>query len=253
MSGWGKLADSLTRARDAGALPAFWWRDDDATAPTPELEALLATAAGADLTVALAVIPQRAEAALAERLADETAVTVLQHGYAHQNHAPLEEKKTELGGHRPAEYMVADLAMGLEILRRRFGDRFRPVLVPPWNRILPKLVPMLPEFGLHGLSAFGPRTRAEPVARLRQINTHLDPIDWRGDRRFVGDDAALAALCDVLDARADGRADAAEPLGVLTHHLVDGAACFAFLARLAEVTREAGAVWRDPAELFTDD
>jgi hypothetical protein len=179
-------------------------------------------------------------------------VSVLQHGYAHQNHAPAGEKKSELGGHRPAEFMIADLAMGQEILRRRFGARFRPVLVPPWNRILPKLVPMLPEIGLRGLSAFGPRTRPEPVAGLRQVNAHLDPIDWRGTRRFIGEEGALAALDAVLAARAEGRADAAEPLGVLTHHLVDGAASLAFVTRLADVVREAGAAWRDPAELFDD-
>jgi hypothetical protein len=39
---------------------------------------------------------------------------------------------------------------------------------------------------------------------------------------------------------------------VLTHHLVDGAASLAFVTRLADVVREAGAAWRDPAELFDD-
>ena len=43
-----------------------------------------------------------------------------------------------------------------------------------------ELVPVLPELGYRGLSQFGPRKRVTPVQHLRQVNCHVDPIDWRG-------------------------------------------------------------------------
>ena len=70
-----------------------------------------------------------------------------------------------------------------------FGQAASPVFVPPWNRIAPALLPRLRALGFRGLSTFrrSPR-RAQPAPGLAQINTHLDPIDWRGGR-------GLAARC----------------------------------------------------------
>jgi hypothetical protein len=62
---------------------------------------LLDSAASRNTPLALAVIPADAEPALNERIAGLPGLAILQHGYAHQNHAPATEKKQELGPHRP--------------------------------------------------------------------------------------------------------------------------------------------------------
>ena len=227
---WDALAGELDAWGAAGRTATFWWRDDDATAPSPELDALLDTAASAP--VALAVVPHGASEDLPGRLAGAPNVTVLQHGYAHANHAPEGEKKVELGPHRRADHVIAELATGQDRLDRLFGDRFLPVLVPPWNRIAPYLVPMLPEMRYRGLSTFAPRRRAQPVAGFPQVNAHVDLIDWRGSRAFVGAEPALAAAIQHLSDRREGRADPEEATGILTHHLVQNADSWAFTGRL---------------------
>jgi peptidoglycan/xylan/chitin deacetylase (PgdA/CDA1 family) len=222
MSSWQALEEEAARWRDAGRTADLWWRDDDAADSGPALDRLLAIHRETAAPLALAVVPARATRALADRLAAEPAVDLLQHGYAHVNHATPSERKTELGPHRPAMVVLGELGTGWLALERLFGGRALSVMVPPWNRIAPALVPALPEIGFSGLSTFGPRRRARPVSGLAQINTHVDLIDWQGGRGFVGEAAALAALVAAL-ARARTVSD--EPVGLLSHHLaMDGAA-----------------------------
>ncbi len=114
---------------------------------------------------------------------------------------------------------LAELASGRASLASGFGPRFRPVLVPPWNRIDPLVVARLPEAGFAGLSTFGPRAAVHPVPGLVQCNTHVDLIAWRRDRAFIGVDAAIDRLVLHLESRRAGVGDPAEPTGILTHHL----------------------------------
>ena len=73
--------------------------------------------------------------------------------------------------------------------------------------------------------------RAEPHAHgLVRLNAHLDPVDWHGSRGFVGEGAALARLCEVLELE--------EPVGILSHHLVLDEAGWSFLDRLLGVLVE---------------
>src|SRR5579872_2203932 len=155
-TGWGALEAELDIWQSAGRTASFWWRDDDAITRTRALDRLLALSE--DAPIALAVVPGYAERALAERLADIPAVTVLQHGWRHINHAPAGERKSELGAHRPLGQRLEQLRLGWERLRSLFGPRALGVLVPPWNRIAPDLVARLPELGLHGLSISGARS-----------------------------------------------------------------------------------------------
>jgi len=66
------------------------------------------------------------------------------------------------------------------------------------------------------------------VKGLLQVNTHLDLMDWRGHRGFVGEDAALATLVRALGA---GRITG-EPVGVLSHHLAMDEGAWDFLRSL---------------------
>ena len=252
MSAWDDLARELDAWADAGRTATLWWRDDDATAPTAELERLLALQAEHGPPLALAVIPGRMARELPARLDDHARgghdISVLQHGYRHLNHAPEGEKKMELGAHRPAPLVVAELAAGwqaLDSVPRRLA-----VLVPPWNRIAPRLVPMLPELGYRGLSGFGPRQRAAPVAGLRQVNTHVDPVDWRHGRRTLPDAAIAAQATQHLAARRSGRVDEDEATGLLTHHLLFDDGAWAAAAVLFRTASHPAARWLSARDMF---
>ncbi len=100
------------------------------------------------MPVALAVIPALIEPSLVDAVSKAEIVTVVQHGYAHRNHAPPGARNWELGSHRPVAEIVAELAQGRSGLEQQFGSRFVPVLVPPWNRIDPGVIERLPERGI---------------------------------------------------------------------------------------------------------
>lgn len=250
---WDGLFAELDAWARTGRSATLWWRDDDADSASPALTRLLTLHRSTGAPLALAVVPRRLDASLTRLLAAEDGVSVLQHGYSHDNFAAPGERKIELDGSRPASYVIAELATGQQALAALPG--WQPVLVPPWNRIGRHLVPMLPELGYCGLSTLGPRERRAPVARLVANNVHLDPIDWRGQHGpaggFVGDDIALTALTAHLRDRREGRADAAEASGLMTHHKVQDAATWEFAARLIEATTAHPAVrWCTAAALF---
>ena len=227
MTGWNDLTAELDQWRAAGRDATLWWRDDDATAPSDALDRLLALQRKHAAPLMIAVIPARAEPALAERLNGLTGISVVQHGWAHANHAPVGASKAELGPDRPASLVLGELARGQIVLDRLFGDWLR-LLVPPHNRIARGLAPHLPEAGYVGLSTYNPRRGAIPG--LTQVNTHADIMNWV-TRAFGGEDAALTLAINHLRARRTGSADAEEPTGLLTHHLAHDAAAWAFTDR----------------------
>lgn len=233
--GWHALIAELDRWMRAGRHATFWWRDDDAIEPSAALDRLEAIARRAAVPVALAVIPTPTDPALAARIADWPDLAVIQHGFAHINHA-MTGKKTELGADRPVDTVVAELDAGRRRLEHVFGPRSLPVLVPPWNRIHPSVIARLPALGLGGLSTYGMRAAAAPVPGLVQVNTHVDIIDWRGGGGFAGEDAVLDRTVAHLRARRDGTADPDEPTGLLTHHLVHDEACWRFTERFVAMT-----------------
>ena len=223
MTGWSELDAALDAVAGRGETVRFWWRDDDAGEGSPALDRLLEMAERQGMPLALAVVPAWLQPEAQGQIAASSAVTVLQHGYAHKNHAKKGAKSIELGG-RTAERIVKDLRKGFTTLQDAFGAGFLPVLVPPWNRIDKALHPHLKGSGFTGLSVFGERAGPEVVQGVSLVNTHVDPIDWRGTRGFLGDDAMLERLIDQLDLD--------EPIGILSHHLVMDEPCWTFLERL---------------------
>ena len=243
---WSDFEAELDRWSGAGRQVTFWWRDDDAVAATPALARLLALAEG--MPLALAVIPGNAEPSLADALARHESVRVLQHGWRHTNHGGT--VKSELGAERPLGQRLDELSAGRDRLRVLFGARVLPMLVPPWNRIGEDLVAMLPSLGFRALSTYKPRRAALAAPGLAAINTHVDLVEWSGSRGFIGESAALGLALGHLRARRLGVADAAEPTGLLTHHLVQDAATDDFLRRFLALAREhRGARLLDLAEL----
>lgn len=247
------LYRELDEWNDAGVEATLWWRDDDAQAPSAALERVIGLAQTYAAPVALAVIPQHMAAALAGRVrrSGPQSVAVLQHGFSHHNHAPPGEKKMELGHHRPPAEVHSQLAAGFAALESAFEAQFVPVLTPPWNRIAPGLLEGLAGTGFTGLSTFGPRHAMLPGPGLCAVNTHVDIIDWKRHKRFVGAPRAAEGLVAHLSGRRLGRFDREEPTGLLTHHLVHDRACWDFLGQLLAALDDHPAVrWLRAAEVF---
>jgi len=249
MTGWAALHAELDRWSAEGRDADLWWRDDDAASAAPSLKQLLALAEVSAVPLTLAVIPEQ------NRLTGKDLnplITPVQHGYAHRNHAAPTAKKCELGPERRADHVIGELMTGRDTLEKAFGDAFCPVLVPPWNRLADHLRILLPELGYAGLSRFGPRDMSA-LGAMRVVNTHVDIIDWKGARGFVGTEVALDRLIEHLEARRESLVDPNEPTGLLTHHLVHDPACWSFLADLFRETGAHAAVrWRDAASMFYD-
>ena len=234
-------------ARAAAGDPLrLWLRDDDAVRPGPALDRLLALCDRAGIAPLLAVIPapwdgRPSGVELVGRLAAAPLVELAQHGWSHRNHARAGEKSQELGAHRPAATVLAELAQGRAALRALHGPRLLPLLVPPWNRIAPAVVAGLPRLGFTALSTFGPE---RPVPGLMAVNARIDIIDWRGGR--VGRPAAA------LWAELAGLARAGAPhVGLLTHHLVHDAAAWAALEALVQGTAgHPGCRWGPVSDLL---
>lgn len=247
MSSWEDLASELDCWRESGRTATFWWRDDDATAPSPALDRLLKLHRRYAAPITLAVIPARAEPDLAKRL-DEPSVTVVQHGWAHANHAPVGAPKAEFGPHRPLGFMLGELARGQLVMDALFG-RWTRVLVPPHNRIAGELAAALSTAGYVGLSTYGARKKG-PAPGLVQINAHIDIMNWT-TRAFGGTDVALRLAIAHLHGRRTGAADPEEPTGLLTHHLAHDEAAWAFVdAFLAALNGHPAAAVVDAATLF---
>jgi hypothetical protein len=264
-AGWLDLVEELDRWEEAGRVAQLWWRDDDAIAPTPELDRLLTVADCVPL--GLAVIPGDVVGEMAAALDPFPQISVLQHGWCHANWAanyPGAGKSSEY----PAARHPVDVADELEEGRRRllslFGPRALRVFVPPWNRFSDRFVPLLGEAGFAAISQMAPRETA-PLRRdisggvpgeiprkrpgVARIDVHLDIVAWHEDRKFVGDAVALGGLVAELRARRGAGDDTA--IGLLTHHLVMDGPTEDFLYRLGEIVAAHRAVrWSDVRELM---
>lgn len=225
---WQALATELDRWGQRGECAVFWLRDDDALKPSSPLDRLLGLTGRFNVPVTLAVIPHETGMALARRLDESPQASVALHGWSHTNHAPEGQKKQELGLFRPIEVIMEELRAGADKLSHLHGDRFVPMLVPPWNRIDDALLAQLGAIGICALSVFGPE-RPGPVP---VINTHVDVIDWkitRGGRQdsiLIGEILARLAQIEMAD----------RTVGILTHHLDHDAQVWRFLEQLFEMT-----------------
>ena len=254
MSGWEQLTAELDAWSDAGMAAEFWWRDDDAVEPPPALKRLLDLRNSLDIPLAIAAIPATATKPLGDALSGEDGIAVLQHGYAHRNHRAADAKKAELGNDRELWDIAREIADGRGRMGEIFGDdNWLSVMVPPWNRIDDSVTALLPGLGFHGLTHWNARPTPESVPGLRNVNTHIDIIDWPGTRAYAGDTAVLDAAIGHLSAKRQGKADAEEATGLLTHHLAHDDGCWGFIEAFVQKTSAHPAVvWRPAADLFPE-
>lgn len=228
-------------------VATLWWRDDDADSSTDEIRRMLDLSGESGATVVVAVVPATACDALAPVLLDCPGAVAVQHGYAHKDHSPADVRgKWELGMHRPLETILHELGSGWIRLTDLFGNRVRPMLVPPWNRIDPAVVRELPGMGYSTLSTFEPRSAPEAAPGLRRVNCHCDIIAWKRDRTFIGAASMVERLLEHLRARRQGDADADEPTGLLTHVWANDEEAWSALGEvLALVAEHPGGRWLD--------
>jgi hypothetical protein len=129
--------------------------------------------------------------------------------------------------------MIREAVKAFRLARTAFPGRVSPVFVPPWNRIAPELVGSLRDLGYRAVSTFcGEPT---PSPGLVRLETHLDPIDWRGTRGLRDVDELVRDLAHRLAA-------AREPIGLLTHHQAHDEATWRFIEWLAERLAASSAV-----------
>lgn len=237
------LLQALDRVAETGKTASFWLRDDDAVKPTAALDRFLNITKRHAVPNTLAVIPAGTDAQLADRLAGEAGVSVAVHGWSHTNYATPDDKKQELGAHRPADVVLEELSRGFRLLSDLHGQRFVPLLVPPWNRIDAALVPRLSGLGFKALSVYG----CEKQAAIPLINTHVDVMDWHGTRGGRDADALVAEIVTRLAVMTEhGGA-----MGLLTHHLVHDETVWSFMEALFEATAgHPGCRWVSITELM---
>ena len=246
MTTWDALARECGAWGESGRRATWWWRDDDAIEQTRALTTLATMAP----LVALAVIPHLMRPDLGEFVRRHRGITVLQHGFAHVNHARPDERKSEFPDSRDRRATLSELEKGSRILAAAFGPKALAVLTPPWNRASDGVLAGLTDLGFRGVSRYLPR-RAPKIHGLKQVNTHVDVIDWKNSRGFVGEAAALTLLIGHLQARRHGNVDADEPTGLLTHHLVHDPATWRFLEKLRDfLNKQPAACLLDPAAVF---
>ena len=251
MTRFDALDRELDRWEALGRRATLWLRDDDACSDSPALRRLFAIAGEHAVPVTIAAIAATADSTLVDALGVCDEATVVQHGYAHRNHAPPGERSAELGDGRDARARLDELYRGRARLAQAFRERFAPILVPPWNRAGDALLPHLAAAGFAGLSRFGPRATRDAAPGLAQVNAHVDPIAWRRDRAFIGADATLERMTAHLAARRSHACDPDEPTGLLTHHLVLADAAFDFVDELLRHVRlHRAAVWLGAAQAF---
>jgi hypothetical protein len=188
-AGWNEFASEISRWRDAGTSIEFWWRDDDATQPTSALERLLHLAIGSKYRLRWRSFRHRPTRRCLPLLPAEA--DVLQHGADHSNRAASGEKKSEYPASEAMDVALARLADADSAWASSRGALTRRARSPvePNCRAASAAPCVLRVSGTEPLrctqqSAGGPG--------VTQINTHVDIIDWKGSRGFVGVEQALS-------------------------------------------------------------
>jgi len=230
----------------AGRTADFWWRDDDATEPTAPVQRLLALRRSVGIPLALSVIPATATGELRTLIQAQhapRALSVLQHGYSHQNHAKYRRHMTELGTDRSLATICDELAAGQQLLQHWPG--WQPVLVPPFSHIAPRLTRRLAALGYTGLSIFGGRRDMPDLPGISRANIHIDILAWDApEPRFVGAELSLTAAIAHLCAKRQGRADPGEATGFMTHCWAHNQAAWDFCTEfLTRTNAHAAAQW----------
>lgn len=247
-----ELVHELDAWQRAGMTAELWWRDDDAMEPTVQLDKLIRLSNEYSVPCGLSTVPAKAGEPLRKAVSGSSGIWILQHGYAHINHAPSGSGAWELGLHRPTSVVLEELRQGMGKLSQLFKVRFVPVLVPPWNRIDSNLYAYLPVMGFRGLSASYKKDRPVPPSDLRIADAHCDVLYWKQKpATFAGAEKCVSRLVSHLRDKRTGEAEATEPTCLLTHHLDMDEAAWLFVEELFKTTvAHPAAMWLSPVVIW---
>ncbi|MDP1723299.1 MAG: hypothetical protein Q8L85_01175 [Alphaproteobacteria bacterium] len=182
--------------------PSFWIRDDDLTIPNPKMDQFLDICASFAIPVSLAVIPAGMSKNLKNYTQNYPKLSILQHGICHENKAIAQQKKSEFISFDDAQ--LQNLLSEKKRMEELFEDSFKPIFVPPWNRMdMSWKEHILKHYNL--ISAFGIHLDAS------YVNTHLDLINWK-KRCFKTEEELYVELENLLKKTSN--------IGVLSHHFI---------------------------------
>lgn len=240
-----RLSAELEHWYSANREPRLFWRDDDCVAVTDALDQLGTFANQLNIPILLAIIPSLAQPSLSPWLAEHRFFDPALHGYAHRNYAPSDEKKQELGHHRPISAVLKELNQGKLHLEHLLGRDLFPFLVPPWNRISSDVAGRITEIGMAGISAF---SWTETTPLVPHLNCHIDLINWRDQRKAK----SLVLLVDeFIAALGQARLNGYKPIGILSHHRVHETAHWLVMEDFAEfVANHTRSNWCQPWDLI---
>ena len=233
------MTNELDRWAELDLTANLWLRDDDAIEITGALVQLTQLSATFHIPLLLAVIPQPAKAELHGLFDEHPLLSAAVHGYEHRNHAKTGQKSIELGGQRSDDQVCRELLASREKLKSVLAGKLTDILVPPWNRISEPVARRLPELGFNCVSTFGAAAEANDTKGLCQLNTHLDIIDWKGNRGGRDPDWLVKEFVKLLH---EARDAGGTPVGILTHHLVHDEIAWMFLEELLALTARHPAV-----------
>lgn len=238
------LREELDRLLELGSGIRIWWRDDDADVDCQGLRRVSELARR--FAVVLAVIPGRLDVAIGSVVNDSN-IRVVQHGWAHVNRALDLEQKSEYPDRRDIDAALSELKAGRILLEKVFGDRFIPILVPPWHHCSQTIAGRLPSIGFHGISSGVNWDRPTPGL----IDVCLDAIDWTGGARALRKDELMRNLVGLLRYRRYAGLPVDLPIGFLTHHKhLDESAFEVLVDFFEELAGHAAVTWLEPAEVF---
>ena len=172
-----EFSDLVRLTQDAGLKTSVWWRDDDVFDDTKELNRLLHFSEKHDVPVHLAVIPKHLTDDARVLIKSNRNITVLQHGYAHVNHAKNGAPLNEFSLDREIEVMLNEIRCGFTKLSEVFDEQFLPLFVPPWGHVALPVIERLHKIGFVGVSLIGDNIKNYP--NLNNMNVHIDIHSWR--------------------------------------------------------------------------
>jgi hypothetical protein len=262
------LARELDRWKANRLIANFWWRDDDAQFANDAFKRLTDLAGSESLPLVLAVSPMLMTDGFVARLNSLRDVSIAAHGYRHINHAtaPL---KGEFGPDRSLEVMRREIEELAGEFAVRFPNRGIAMFVPPWHGLDPRLVSDLARVGFKVLSMFESRvTRGLGLAAgqlsaiglalprrsiklrrgsIQRLDCSVSVLSYEGGN-ITGNRRIFEKAVRALSARRLGFLPVAQPIGILTHHLLHDEDAWKYLSQILTLTARHPAVRYLPSE-----
>jgi len=201
----------------------FWWRDDDLVSDSDQFVKICDISNNLSTPLLCSIIPRLISNGLKLDGENTSLVSYCQHGWAHINHEPDGELKSEFGPHRSSLDVKVDIQEGVNALKKKVGQKLLPIFVPPWNRFDSCHIEVLIELGFQYLSSYGLLEYPQTQADIHPINTHIDVIYWGKDGVHMRKlDEIYSTLTELLKQYQLNYKKIKNPeaIGILSHHRV---------------------------------